>query len=193
MFVNFRSIDAMTKDVYITTGCHDNHILGMFHDGATNPIVRLQETTNLVKARFRGVLVKRTSVQSIATATFTAVSWQAEEYDTDGLWVIGSPTRITIPTDPGFTKVKFTGGLQWAVHATGNRGLEMRKNGAVFMGGGRDFRTGMATDEVSNNAHSAVVTVAAADYFELFGYQSSGGNLNLQGNTGTWFLMEIVE
>lgn len=48
---------------------------------------------------FSGALVTRSTDLSVANDTFTVIDWDTEEYDTDGYWAAGSPTKFTIPID----------------------------------------------------------------------------------------------
>ena len=47
-----------------------------------------------------GARVYRATNQTIVTATLTAISFSNERYDTDTIWVLGAPTRLTCRT-PG--------------------------------------------------------------------------------------------
>lgn len=46
---------------------------------------------------FAGARVRRLSPQAVAANTLTVINWQTEDFDTNGLWEIGEPSRITIP------------------------------------------------------------------------------------------------
>lgn len=50
------------------------------------------------------------SGQSLPTGSGTAITFNTVDFDTDGTWNSGSPTRLTIQT-PGFYKVRYTVGL----------------------------------------------------------------------------------
>lgn len=142
---------------------------------------------------WRGCRVNLTATQSIANAAFATVSWQAEDVDTDSIWSIGSPTRLTVPT--GVTKVRLTTSLNFDYSTTGNRAVSLRKNGTTVNGGfGAQAPAPSSTlNFTAVNAASSVLSVTAGDYFELRVAQTSGGALNLLNDARTWFEMEILE
>lgn len=141
----------------------------------------------------RGSLVNRTSELLVLNATSTAVPWQGSVYNTDTIWVVGTPTRLTVPA--GVTRVSLVGNANFDVNATGLRGVWFRKNGNDFVGGGNTRAAPNAAQQIILNVSSAVLVVIAGDYFELFVYQTSGVSLNVFGtgpDTNTFASMKIV-
>jgi hypothetical protein len=49
-------------------------------------------------AAFRGAVVKQTADEPIAESTDTVIPWVATAFDTEGFWVSGNPTRLTVPS-----------------------------------------------------------------------------------------------
>lgn len=144
-------------------------------------------------AEFHGAIAYLNAVQSIADSTNTAISFNATNYDTDSFWTGGSPTRITIPTGLGITKVRLSANLQYDNNTTGSRTIQINKNGSgVYIG-----RVGMAGSAASSgggfslNGSTAVISVVDGDYFELNTSQNSGGALNAQA-TNTWLSIEVI-
>lgn len=128
------------------------------------------------------LLAYRSSVQSIATATYTAVAWNAESWDTAGMHSTSTQTeRLWIRT-PGAWEV--TAQVAFSSNATGARTVVVRKNGVAYVARLQQMpATGVAT---ISPVH-AEVTVAAGDYLEVLAYQSSGGNLDVAaGRDYTW-------
>lgn len=142
---------------------------------------------------FHGALAYLNAAQSIADSTDTSISFNATTYDTDGFWSAGTPTRLTIPSGKGITKVRLSCGLQYDNNTSGNRTIQINKNGS----GSYIGRIGMAGAAVSSgggfalNGSTAVIAVSDGDYFELNTSQNSGGALNAQA-TNTWLSIEVI-
>src|SRR5688572_25862554 len=90
--------------------------------------------------------VARTSNQTIATSTSTAISFDSEIYDDGGFWAIGNPTRLTAPVD-GYYEVWAC--VRWANNATGRRLLFYKKNATTDMGP-EDGRPGNSVADTTN-------------------------------------------
>jgi len=120
--------------------------------------------------------VYNNAVQSIGSASHTALTFNAEEWDADALHSTGANTsRITIPTGgAGVWWVHLN--AMWAPNATGQRIARFYKNGAAV--GPVAYVVGAATYEMAHNL-VGLITVADADYLEAFVYQNSGGNLDI--------------
>jgi hypothetical protein len=134
----------------------------------------LAEDVDTVFARpvFRA---RRAAAQSIPNAVETALSWDAEDIDTDGGHdLVTNPTRYVFPR-AGYYQV--SGGCGWVNNATGRRGLFWWKNGAALDGSSAFFLTGVnGTHAVP--ARAIIVQAAVSDYVELRVFQESGGALN---------------
>lgn len=86
--------------------------------GSQNPYERIAELFVRSGARLdtasigqvaRGAEAKRTTTQNIPISpSFAIISFEAVEFDTDGFWTNGSPTRMTIP--PGLGGLYFITG-----------------------------------------------------------------------------------
>lgn len=142
----------------------------------------------------RGALVKLTTNQSISSNTNTAISWSSAEYDAASLWSAGSPTRLTVPT--GVQRIRLSGNARWALQSGGVRDIFFRKNGstASFPGGGMQRMGSAVSTSVAQSLTSAVLAVAAGDYFEMFVLQDSGSTVVVEGTftAHNWFSMEIL-
>lgn len=155
----------------------------------------LQQIVDLVPAggAFRGALVSKNNAQSVPDNTNAAVSWETEEYDTDSIHDNATNnSRLTVPT--GVTRVILRANIKWAANATGRRNTVILKNGLSFAGAPaveQQAPTGPAS--VGQNLVSAPVLVTATDFFEVSVVQTSGGNLNINLGTESWFSMEVIE
>lgn len=106
------------------------------------------------------------------TSTFLNVPWTTEVVDTGGMWVAGSPTRLTIP-EPGLWLV--IASISYASNGTGRRISTVLKNGVEV--------DRIDVPAAAANPHRYIVPVsepaAAGDYFEAQAWQSSGAALNI--------------
>lgn len=134
----------------------------------------------------------RSVVQSISTATYTAVDLDAEVYDivqsgdTASHSTSTDPSRIYVRTAG---KYEIAGQVMFNANATGARIAQVRLNGV-----------GTVLSESSQQAITTVgidtgvpfptveLALTAGDYIELFAYQGSGGNLDVEFGQGRTFL-----
>lgn len=114
------------------------------------------------------------STQSIPNNSFTAVTFQSEDFD---LPSPGGHTTNTKYTAFVAGKYTFSGGVAFASNATGIRGCKWMKNGADLNGSTIMIPTisGAATRVP---AVTMGIDLAVNDYVELHVYQSSGGSLS---------------
>lgn len=130
----------------------------------------------------RSVRVVRTAVQSIPNAVNTAISWQAEDFDTEDMWNIGSPTRITIAT---LKKYKLLAVANFAANITSFRRAFFQLNGVTVMG----ITTVDAVGAAGVGTTFAVLDerlLNPGDFIELIVRQDSGVALDF--NFGSAFL-----
>ncbi len=122
------------------------------------------------------VRVIRTTNQSISNNAVTAISFDTETYDLGrGLWVVGSPTRITAVVAGVYT---FTGCIRYDANATGLRSALLRANGATLFGAQSESNPSGTNDTAV--IVSADFLLAAGEYVELCAFQNSGISLNSQ-------------
>lgn len=127
---------------------------------------------------FVGCSASKSATQSIANATYTAITFNTEDYDTDSIHDNSTnTTRFTVPTGKG-GKWLISGVMTFASNATGFRFVRLYKNGTAFI-----VPSGVApvNGDTTQVAVSYIHTFAAGDYMEVFVYQNSGGNLNVAG------------
>lgn len=119
--------------------------------------------------------------QSIATATWTSANLNSEDYDVGTMHdTVTNNSRITVPTGGGGLYY-VCGILSFDSNGTGVRAGRLRKNGATVLTQCNQPNAG-ATDAVSVPLNT-VISLNAADYIEMQGYQNSGGNLNIGSAT----------
>lgn len=128
-------------------------------------------------ASFRGASAYRSSLQSISNATSTAVSWNAEEFDTDSIHDNSSnPSRLTVPSGVSFVDVMATG--EWGSPSGAYRYLSIRRNVSNILAG--DFRAPLF--EAYASISTGPVAVVPGDYFELYVQHDAGGAINFGGS-----------
>ena len=124
--------------------------------------------------------------QSISSGTFTAVTWDVENYDTDSIHSTSTNTsRFTIPTGKsGYWR--FTSQIRWANNSSGGRYLQIAKNGTGLVYTENEADTRAFTQSITKT-----LSLTAGDYLELFVLQTSGGSLNIE-NDQVYIFAEIV-
>jgi hypothetical protein len=134
---------------------------------------------------YSGVSVKKTTGQSISNATFTAITFNSEDYDTDAYHDNSTNnTRLTIPSGKnGYFSL--TGMVRYGVNSTGNRAINLYKNGVEV---GLISCIGSVATNPTILAFSFTIKLVATDYLELFAYQTSSGNLNVDEALTNWQL-----
>lgn len=128
----------------------------------------------------------------IATSIANALAGTQVDITSDGTGThtIDRETRLVVPI--GVTKVRLNGAIEFTVNATGDRHMEITKNGAAVIGGGAHSQVADAQFGFMA-VPSAVLEVTEGDFFDLQVHQSSTGALNLlSANSKTWFSIEEI-
>jgi hypothetical protein len=129
----------------------------------------------------------------LTTATATAISFGASDTEVFDTSSFHSPTsdnsRITIPTGLG-GKYAVVAGIQYATNATGMRYCSIYKNGAIEA----VQRTPANSVSLAGTllTASTIISLSAGDYVELYGFQNSGGNLNVNTGTSTFLAVQFL-
>jgi hypothetical protein len=125
--------------------------------------------------------------QSLSNNTYTVITWDSEDFDTDGYHSTSSNTsRITIPSGKG-GKYLFNGGIYFDnATGTGFRELALYKNGTKFRAFFADTSGGGSTAYPAPQVN-IVVEAIATDYFQLYARQNSGTNITQYFDEGCWF------
>ena len=122
-----------------------------------------------------GVHAYRDAAQSIATATETALAFNSERFDTDGIHDTAvNNSRLTCVT-PG--KYLVIGKAAFAAHATGYRLLRVRLGGATFVAAASSVGDAAVIRYLDV---STVYEFAAGNYIELMATHTSGAPLNIE-------------
>lgn len=140
------------------------------------------------------VHVTNTTGLSHTTGVSLLLTWDTEVADTDTMHSTVTNTSRLVATTAGLYTV--TARAAFAANATGIRSLDVRKNAAGVAAGGTrvgyDSQTPV-TGAVTSVAVVEDIRMAAGDYLEAFGYQTSGGALALDATAGfTLFQLRLV-
>ena len=126
---------------------------------------------------FSGTRVRNSGsgILIIPNATGTALTFNTEDYDTDGIHSTSSNTsRFTVPSGKaGYWQVSFF--FNFDGNATGIRSIYVYKNGNF---NALISTNPASTSQASNNA-TMTYSLIVGDYIELYAFQNSGGNLNI--------------
>ena len=132
---------------------------------------------------FNGARVFKNSYQSISNNTTTAITWDAEDFDSNSYHSNSvNNTRLTVPST-GYYQI--TGFFVWEyVDGGSTRYLYLKKNGSTQLQALEMPRTlsGATANVPTTCGFTTIVSATAADYFELLGRQDSGGGLGNNGN-----------
>lgn len=127
--------------------------------------------------------VTHSLAQSISSATNTALAFNTERYDQDGLGTSTihdntvNNTRLICRVAG---KYSIGGNVEWAANATGVRDVFLRLNGSAYIAYSR-FST-----VVASTIQQGIATdweLAVNDYVELVVFQNSGGGLNVNSTS----------
>lgn len=130
-------------------------------------------------ASFVGCQAFNSTSQSISNITDTEVTFNSENFDTDGFHSTSSNTgRMTIPSGKA-GKYLIIGYISWNNNATGYRQAQILKNGShISYGGYYDLANAGSSVGTTNNP-VVVADLAVGDYITMQANQSSGGALTI--------------
>jgi hypothetical protein len=144
------------------------HIVGNLQlDGTSTGIVATQPR----------VQVFHSTLQSIPDNTWTALTFDSEDTNPNGMHSTSSnPTRLTFAASSGWYLV--WGGVVFSANSSGYRGLRVLMNGNQTVGTaafvGSDTGTGLVVTQLFN-------ATSTATYIELQAFQNTGASLNAGG------------
>lgn len=117
-------------------------------------------------------IVRQGTAQSIPNALFTAITWDVEDEDTDGMHATGANSLVCVT--PGVYMV--AADVTFAPNATGFRAIRFAVNG-TGIGGRASIPSPTATVSADLSVSRAVM-LAVGDTLSVVAYQSSGAALN---------------
>jgi hypothetical protein len=124
--------------------------------------------------------VSSTALVSAANTTFTKVTYDTEDYDTNSNF---ASSRFT-PTVAGYYQINATIVFSGIV-AVGKRSfVSIYKNGSRFLDGNQ--ATQVSGETTYNSVSGIVYLNGSTDYVEIYGYQDTGGAQNIGSSTSTF-------
>ena len=131
-------------------------------------------------AAFAGASVYNSADQTIPPATYTAVVWNSEYYDTDAFHDNSTNTsRMTIPAGKA-GKYSVYGLIQCDGGSTNSRSIQIYKNGAMY-----SVAATTPSGAYPSLQISGVLDLVATDYVEIYVFQSTGGSVTFYKTGGT--------
>ena len=125
--------------------------------------------------------------QTIADATYSAISWDVENYDTDSYHEgITNPTRITIPTTGWYL---LSAMIPWATNATNLREVLFRLGGTTALA--KDSRLAVSGAR-TNQPLFTPLYLTAATYIEVVVWQNSTASVAVEYDDGATPANKVV-
>lgn len=137
--------------------------------------------------------LRATAAQGGLAAGWAALNMNTADIDTHSGWSSGTPTRWTCPAGQGGTYA-FEGGMTVNGPAAGsNINAQLRKNGTALASSWGNSLGTAAVGAAGVGTDRKVVTLAAGDYVELFGYYSAGTwQTYYDATIGPWLSVERI-
>jgi hypothetical protein len=132
------------------------------------------------------VRVVKNADQSTPTNSWTAVTFQIENYDDFGMWSSANSTRLTVPY--GVSRVRLTANIAFESNNSGYRYVAIERNNGERVAS----QLQVATLNSQINLCSSPINVSENDYFIVYVEQNTGGNLNVLVSSETSFGMEVI-
>lgn len=147
-------------------------------EGDWDGLRRNQETVqrNLRQPTPNARVRRNAAAQVITNATLTAITFDTEVWDVGNLWKVGTPTRLTASV----TGLWVVGAnVQFQVSAVGQRQIRLVQNAALNFTVKNQMTNTDGNQPILDTY--GFTRMVAGDYVELYVYQNSGGNLNVEG------------
>jgi hypothetical protein len=174
-----------------------------FWDDSAGALAWLDLSANLeisgttLKPKYRGAVAKKSADQTgLNLTTATALTWDAEDLDTDSIHsTVSNTSRLTVPAGVSKIKLKasvFFGGVatdQWMLVYFGKNGINAFFGGAVqsLYNGSTNFLTTPGA-----SIESATLQVTPGDYFEVIVQTRSDTAIDIKSSI-SFFEMVIIE
>jgi len=177
------SNSATGSDVDIAAEGTDTNIdISLTPKGSGTVVLPNDTVTDAMRPRLKACRLTKATTQTIATATDTAISFGAsdtEDFDAEG-WHDPSTNNSRITVDEAGLYL-ITGFILWTGDNTGIRTAYIYKNGSQLTVARQIVNgVGSAADSVQTQL---IEVLASSDYIELYGRQTSGGNLDTTNTT----------
>lgn len=112
----------------------------------------------------RWARVRKSANQALSANTATALTWDTEDFDTDGFHDnVTNNTRLTIPSGQA-GRYQIEAAVRFAILSSGQRMVTIMKNGTTYLIGATS--AGMSVISTFGNC-TTIVDLAVGDYVEL--------------------------
>jgi hypothetical protein len=128
---------------------------------------------------FSGCVLTNSSNITLANNTTVTLTWNQEDFDTDGFHSTSTNTsRITIPAGKA-GKYLVTSKVQYTSNSSGRRIVQITKNGANAW----DFESASPGSTDLQLQGVAIIDLTVGDYVETTAWQNSGASLSAQNSS----------
>lgn len=138
-------------------------------------------------------VLRQVTTQSVPNNAWTPILLDTEDIDRDNAHSTSSNTSRYTAATPGYYWLAFT--LVFLANATGRRGVRMMLNGtdtAQGSAGRTVINAATAGFDTGMSAGGAEFLNGSTDYFEVVGYQDSGGALGTQDTTQGGARLQVI-
>lgn len=132
--------------------------------------------------------VTGTAVQSIPNNAYTALNWDSNQVDNQGLHSTATNTSNIYIKEAGTYRISAQ--LYFAANATGVRIARIQKNGSAL--NRTTVSVPVSSASVASTMHSSIINSAVpGDYYSVEVYQNSGGALDHQNNEANFIVQKV--
>lgn len=124
--------------------------------------------------------VSRSTAQSIPDSTDTAITFDGDNSDAWGAWVVGEPTRVYAPVSGRYMAVAT---VHFAGNATGVRAAWIEKDGTSTLARVQHISASAGLPTWLNVTTPPFDMTAGTDYVRLIVRQTSGGALDVNNSS----------
>jgi len=177
---NIDGLLTTTGDTYYASAAATPARLGVGSTGQVLTVASgLPSWATPAGATFVGCSLTKTATQTANGATFTAITWNSENFDTDGFHsTVSNTSRITIPTGLGGKYIfsYFVNEAAGSYTAGSLMQVALYKNGSAIAQTVTLFQGAQYYPQTATFFFDA----AAADYFEIFVSRDTSATNNIQ-------------
>ena len=148
----------------------------------SNQTVNIPDTTGtmMVSGNMPAFSAYGTAFQSVASSTFAKIAFNTKDFDTNSYYDATTNYRFQ-PLIAGYYQINAT--ISAGTSVTGAVQVAVYKNGSIYC-----YGTNVPNANLGPNANVSVVLYCngSSDYVEIYGYQTSGGSINLGSGNSTY-------